>query len=504
MRVALRAMLALVLTLVVTGPAAATHDGGALPPGCRWVRGTDTPDNHDDDVYACPRSVVSFIDSGINPYHEVFRDDGYWAYQHPSTYIPGYPADAVALPITLPPVGEQADWAELVQEDCEVWKTVQSGKLYWFPGTRIIGGISFDPWIEPFSGCSNLPTTGTEILDYGGHGTMVASRGASSQYGACLAADCRIVSVQYSGTVHTSSPATSTTEAVAAVRWAADNSTWIDVQSNSWGPLVPLWEPTGQAGLLTANPELVRAVEYASSRHAAFWASGNGAGFRVGVLGHPTLLVPHLSAAGYMVGGHDSGYMNVWPGFSPHIVADSCAAWGAVQTSINQSGDTVSGGTSGATPFVAGGAGALLLEARRLLADLDTGVAGNVVASGDAGLVPSGPLADGMFTEDELRAVLLKTATARPGVQWEDGPVCTDPATAPAPVKWTDVAPGYPEFIQIGYGAVDRVAQGLALRVLKGEVSLPDRATTDQYFAVDDQVRRTLYPVWSGGGAARR
>ncbi len=445
-----------------------------------------------------PKSVVSFIDTGINPYHEVFRDTGPYAYEHPSTYIAGYPADAVALPITLPPVGEEADWAELVRQDCEVWKAVQPGKLYWFPGTRIIGGISFIGSAQPSGDCQNLPSGGTEILDFGGHGTMVASRGASNTYGACLAVDCRVVSIQFPTSLNLLAPGGSTAPAVAAVKWAADNSGWIDAQSNSWGPIVPLWEPTGQAGLVTANPELVREIERANQRHAAFWASGNGAAFRGGVLGHPTVLAAHFGVSGYIVGGHDSGYMNTWPGFSPHLVADSCSAWAAVRNHTSTSGDSVAGGTSGATPFVAGGAAKLLLEARQILGDLGTGFENGVVASGQPGLVASGPLADGVFTSAEFRAVLLKTATARPGTQFEDGPVCTGAQFGPTPIKWTDVPSQYPEFVQIGYGAVDRVAQDLSVKVIRGEVALPNRSTTDTYFTADNAVRSALHPVFDG------
>jgi subtilase family protein len=437
-----------------------------------------------------PKAVISFHDTGINPYHEVFRDDRPLAYQHPSTYIPGYPADAEALPITLPPLGdEEWTWRDLVMEDCDLWRSVQPGKLYWFPGTRIIGAYSVNAPVN--GGCNSLHAGGTEILDSGGHGTMVASRGASSQYGACLAVDCRIVSVQ--------SPMTADTAAaiISGVNWLADQSGWVDVQSNSWGPIVPLWEPSGAGNLYTATPALVRAVERANQRHAAFWASGNGVAFRFGVLGHPTIAAAHFGVNGYIVGGHDSGYMNTWPGFSPHLVADSCDAWGALKDQVSQSGERVSGGTSGATPFVAGGAAKLLLEARRILGDLNTGFENGVVASGPAGLVASGPIADGIFTSQEFRSVLLKTATARPAAQSEDGPTCGAGAYMPTPVKWTDVPPQYPEFIQIGYGAVDRVAQALALQVLQGQAAVPNRSTTDQYFAADGAVRAALYEVWS-------
>jgi hypothetical protein len=477
MRIHLRSSLLVLLVLSLAGAASITVSAEELPP-------------------PTPKSVVSYIDTGINPYHEVFRDNSPWAYQHPSTYIPGFPADAQALPITLPPLGEEADWAELVRGDCAIWQQVQPRTLYWFPGTRIVGAYSTNPSAN--GSCQNLPTSGTEVLDYGGHGTMVSSRGTSSDYGACKSVDCRVVMIQFPGSVNLVNPGASNEPTVAAVKWAADNSSWIDAQSNSWGPIVPLWEPTGQAGLLTANPELVREIERANTRHAAFWASGNGVAFRGGVLGHPTIIAAHFGASGYIVGGHDSGYMNTWPGFSPHVVADSCDAWGAVRNQVAQSGERVAGGTSGATPFVAGGAGKLLLEARRILGDLGTGFENGVVASGPAGIVPSGPLADGVFTSAELRAVLLKTATARPGTQSEDGPVCGAGPYMPTPVKWTDVPAQYPEFIQIGYGAVDRVAQTLAVKVLTGEAPLPNRSTTDTYFTVDDTVRRALLPVWDG------
>src|SRR3712207_1958418 len=74
-------------------------------------------------------AVIAFVDSGINPYHASFRDDSPRAYQHPSTYLEGYPADAVALPITL----DEPDWAKAVQADCELWRSVEPGTLYWFP-----------------------------------------------------------------------------------------------------------------------------------------------------------------------------------------------------------------------------------------------------------------------------------------------------------------------------------------------------------------------------------
>ena len=98
-----------------------------------------------------------------------------------------------------------------------------------------------------------------------------------------------------------------------------------------------------------------------------FWATGNGAATRGGVLGHPTIIDPRMTAPSIvMVGGHDSGYVNTWPDFPPHVVSDSCNCWGAYHQSLDESADTVGSGTSSATPFAAGGAARILQEARAI------------------------------------------------------------------------------------------------------------------------------------------
>jgi hypothetical protein len=449
-----------------------------------------------------PHAVVAVVDTGINPYHETFRDKSVRAYKHPSTYIPGYPKDAKALRLTFVKVGETSEAEEekkywdAVKADCErVWSKIEPGKLYWFPGTKIVGGITFEEAGE--LNCSGeQPAAGGRILDAGGHGTMTASRATSTEYGACK--ECHVVAVQFPTSIPFNDLAGTTQPAVDAITWAADNADWVDAQSNSWGPFVPGWDPSGQAGLLTANPSLIRAVEEVSSKHLAFWASGNGAAFRGGAVGHPTLATPHLTPSALIVGGLDSGYVNTWPGFPPHVVSDSCSSWAAYHTQISRSADDVGGGTSGATPFAAGGAARILLEARRILGDSGTGVTKDVVASGPAGLVKDGPLKDGKFTLEEWRRTLYVTATPRPKATKEDGAIC-DTLSAPyssTPVKWEDVPDEYPEFLHIGYGAIDGESHALAMKVINGAAP-PDRSRTDQYFAVDHQLRTAMYEVFS-------
>jgi Subtilase family len=436
-------------------------------------------------------AVVAVVDTGINPYHETFRDDSAQARRAPWTYIEGYPRDAIRLDLTL----DAKDYWSAVKADCKrVWSKVKPGKLYWVPGTNIVGAITFAPQTEMDCKAPE-PSAAGRILDDGGHGTMTASRATSSQYGACQ--HCDVVAVQFPTSIPLGDLPSSTTAAVNAIKWAAKNSGWIDAQSNSWGPFVPGWDPTGQAGLLTSNPELVRAVQEVSEKHLAFWASGNGAAFRGGVAGHPTLLSPHLAPDAIMVGGNDSGYFTAWTGFPPHLVADACNSWAAHFDHTTDSADTVGSGTSSATPFAAGGAARILLEARSILGDRSTGVDGKVVAQGPKHRVHEGPLVDGKLTLEEWRRITFITASPRPKGHFEDGSPCDPGAYGPLPFSWNDIPEGYPEYLHIGYGAVDADSFALAAKVLAGKAPLPDRAATDEYFAHDRAAREALYDVYT-------
>jgi len=56
-RSTLATAMVMTLALAVAGPAAATHNGEQPPAGCRWIRGTDTPEDHTDDVYVCRQNT---------------------------------------------------------------------------------------------------------------------------------------------------------------------------------------------------------------------------------------------------------------------------------------------------------------------------------------------------------------------------------------------------------------------------------------------------------------
>lgn len=425
-----------------------------------------------------PTAVIALVDSGINPYHDAFADRSSLAKTHPSTYLPGFPRSAKALHLTL----DEPDFWVAVHKDCKIWSGVKRGELYWIPGTKIIGAITFDPPGRMPCGSRSFPEG--RILDGVAHGTMTASRAVGNGYGACP--KCRVVAVQGPGR--------------RSIEWAADNSRWIDVQSNSWGPQFPLWDPAGAGATFWNAPRFVAAVEDTARRHLSLWATGNGIGTRFGLVGHPTPLDPRMTPSIVMVGGHDSGYVNLWPNFPPHVVSDSCDSWAAYHDHTSRSAETLGSGTSAATPFAAGGAARMLIEARRILGDGSIGIRNEILAGGPAGRVGSGPLEDGEFTLAEWKELLFKTATERPKRQEEDGSVCDVVAGlgiyASTPIQWEQVPEQYPEYLHIGYGAVDRPAVKVAFQVLHGQRPTPNRDETDAFFEKDRIIREQSHAIF--------
>jgi hypothetical protein len=396
---------------------------------------------------------VALIDIGVNPYNHAFRDASPQAAVHPSRYLPGYPADTPALHLTLGAPSYEA----AVEADRDVWASVKPHTLYWIPGTKFVG-------VYGNSG---------QILDPSGHGTMTASRAAAAEHS--LAPDARIVAI--------------VGLSAANVTWAADQP-WIDVQSNSWGSLLPP----------PANTGLQRAFIRAARKQMVLVASGNGLAYFAGFGPQPTYLDASGPPGVILVGAHDNGRTSVWSNAPPAVVADGYGGWRADYHSIDGfSPDPIACCTSAASPYAAGGVAAIVLEARRVIA---------------SGAIPAtGPLADGELAPAELRDVFLRTAQARPREGRDDGllhwageprapehvergpganPFC--PGCFTTPVEWRSIPADAPAFALIGYGSIDPVSVALAGRVLRGEIPLPQRPVDDALFAADQLVRTVLYP----------
>ena len=437
-----------------------------------------------------PQAVVALIDSGINPYSVAFRDRSALARRHPSSYIPGYPKDAQALRLSLDLPYEKA-----VEADADIWRSVRRNVLYWIPGTRIVGAITKG------NGGTNCPVVAAPpansvgggdceehpILDDHGHGTMTASRAAGAP--SSLAPTARIVAIEGLGG--------------ASVEWAAEQG-WIDVQSNSWINLVPPPIP----GSTTS------AFSRAAARMLTLAASGNGTAYLAGVAPTPTYLLSTAPPGVVLVGGHDNGKMTLWAGAPPHVVADAYAGMAAISTSNEKMRpDPIACCTSAASPYAAGGATAIVLEARRLLGENKVGIRDGVVACGRAPGVKKGPLADGVFTLQELKDVFLHTAVAHPAEGRDDGdvhwmgeprapdhveyglgsnPFCAGCTTLP--ISWASIpAEGDATYPFLGFGGINEESLTLAREVLVGMAPLPERANATAQYELDQQLRSAFF-----------
>ncbi len=415
--------------------------------GCADVNPTtDAPDETVAPSWG-PQAVVALVDTGINPYHVDFRDNSSLAFVHPSAYLPGYPADTPALNITLNATTLEA----ALEADAAVWDAVVGETMYWIPGTKIVGGITFN---------------GDDIFDTG-HGTMTASRAAGNAYSLCP--ECRIAVVQgFTGP---------------AVMWASQQP-WIDAQSNSWSPLVVV-----QQADAAQEGGLADAFEAAATRHLVFGSAGNGVAGKGGVVGHPSFTRSTSGPTGVMsVGGHDNGEVILWSGSVPHVVADACDNWAAIGNSIDEYSASAGGGTSSASPYAAGAAARLVLEARIVTGDAYRGIHDGILVHGEPVVAPF--LEDGLLTLEEAKRLLMVTATPRPVSTEHDGTSCgmTGAPYNTYPVPWADIPEDVPAYYLIGYGQVSVTSLQSAIDALHGGF-LPDRGDTDAEHARYEMVR---------------
>ena len=166
--------------------------------------------------------VVAIIDSGISPYHWDFlaskmpqaldrdRSNDLPLTKDPSTWLKGFPkggfASKTGLTLHLDDVNEDTRIADLKAKDAKAWASIKHStpgaiNYYWFPGTKVIGAMSFDYVEQVSSAIDQNPVEG-----YTYHPVY--------------------------GTEHITAGDTTATER--ALAWA-ESQPWIDVISNSYG-----------------------------------------------------------------------------------------------------------------------------------------------------------------------------------------------------------------------------------------------------------------------------
>jgi hypothetical protein len=429
--------------------------------------GSDAPEPGSDNDAGpiAPWAVVSLVDTGINPYHVDFRMDGDLATVHPSQYIPGYPAEIQTVDLTL----DASDLESALEADKDVWASLEPRTPYWFNGTRVTG-IAFVE--EPLD-------SEVGFVWSTGHGTMVASKAAGGEWSLCPT--CHIVGVQGFN--------------AEGVTWSAEQA-WIDVQSNSWGPTPAFaWADP----VIGNDPELNMKMMDAARNQAVFVAAGNGIAGGLGVVGFPSPTDTTSGPPGVIaVGGNDNGRVTLWSAWLPHIVADSCWNWAAVGNTMDEYSPRAGGGTSAASPYAAGAAAQMILEARAILGsnvprELGTGVL--AVAAEGHEAPASGPLSDGVFTLEELKTVLFRTASPIPQPDHASGDVCPLDSPHNTLIHWTSLPEEMPRWQWVGYGSVEAHSLERALAALRGEGPVPDRSQEDRFYELDQEVRAFYHSV---------
>ncbi|MBC9727581.1 S8 family serine peptidase [Streptomyces sp. TRM68367] len=397
-----------------------------------------------------PVTVIGIADTGVNPYHlefsaRTYPDPDVLALtknftRHPSEYIPGYPASAPAVPVTL---GK----GYLPDEDKDLWTSdrIPEGTLHWIPGTKIIGAYSS-------SVDGDHP-----VLDDHGHGTGSASVAAGNRYGYCPT--CLLVMVEgLDETVATKYP-------------------WIDITSHSFGYIGGA--PVGP--VLSGEEVTKEAVERGQT---VLFAAGNGVGnaFDVPVsTWHSDQTGPDWNIT---VGAlrRDDQRAVVGDGIPVHL-----SSWGigslpsACHTGV-QCQDQFSG-TSAATPYTAGVFGTTLQRVRDAIGDPRAGQKGSQVVAEGSAVPESVYLEDGRLTRGELREAVLKDAFP---LGEDNLPSASWPLASPYSAG---------NVLFEGYGAATPETARRAVDVLLGRALLPERPVEDDFFAADRAIRDTL---WGG------
>ena len=437
-------------------------------------------------------TVIAVIDSAFSPYHWDFlasrmpqAQDSNPANDLPLATAPHEWLDGFGSPgrfdsykrldLTLEETDEEAQLAALDAADEKKWNAVKPSSreevnYYWMPGTKVVGALDF--------GGNQLHGESNE------HGMGTTSVSVGNIHGTCP--ECLLVFITYSGTE----------SGEAAIEWAMDQP-WIDAISNSYG------------FSLASRDRLYSGSNVAAQRKATergqtvFFSAGNGQ--------DGAFVVPNTTYFSSQegpdwivtVGAVSPGTHGSYSGAGkPADIAGIGDAYPAAYGSETVSGAGAFGGTSNATPTIAGTYARALYLARSDLRGPSRVQKNGLIARGRkfhcAAKRPGCELGDGRLTATELRTRLFEGA-----VHTEAG--LTDPlGTAALPRA------GEEDFLAEGYGSyfareTGDVSDWLSeferiLAPLEGLAKPLTRPDGERdWMAVDSFCRQHLWGSWKGG-----
>lgn len=362
---------------------------------------------------AGPAAVIADLSTGANPYHHVFRRPD-WT-QHPSSVIPGFPADAPALELSL---GDNLE--KNLETDAAKWESLQTGVVYWIPHTNLLY-VRTRQSDEAFPGTQRAPAYQTAD-----HGVLTSGVVAK----ACPSCYLLIVSDPEGGFT-------------ASLDYLAQNAPWVDVAASTQQAttLAASAVPEAANGLVLSqlrgplSDYAQAAKRWVESGKLYFVGSGN---FPVGVVGYPVpvpttdrTVPPWFTVIG---GGYAECRATELDAGKPAEFISEYQATAPVYESTDEY-QAVSG-TSFSTPLVATHFAQALKRLRAVLGDTrQPGVYWAGTPRGD------GYLADGVLTRDELYSAFADAADLFQTSEYS-GP-CGSNGVPPSPQPWVEAGWGY-------------------------------------------------------------
>lgn len=455
---------------------------GALPAAAQDARSTTAGDD---------AVVVAVIDGSFSPYHLDYRAAG--MPQHldadPANDLPldtpanewlaGFPdpagfASFEALRLTLPG-NPAANVNTLAAGDADEWsRFTRSSRgeahVRWLPGTKAIAALDFN---------------GAWRSNNGAHGNGTSSVSVGNIYGSCP--ECLWVPITYGGSG----------DREAAIDWAMSQP-WIDVITNSYGFSAVYRDRLYSGSDVEAQRDAV------SRGQTIFFSAGNGQA--------NTFTVPNttyfssqegpdwiITVGGVTPFGGNHAYTG--SGKSADVGAPGGgypSGYSGNQT-INSRGNF--GGTSNATPVMAGLYGRALWLARRALEGPSRTQQDGAIAVGaplGCGAANAGcALGDGVLTGAELRTTLLRSADPRLRQPSPSG-VAAVPVTS---AEYSYSAVGHGFFLGRLPGDDHWLAEVARITdALDGTAPEPEiTADLRDWMVVDSWCRQQLWGAWDGG-----